>query len=92
MTEEHNYASYRYDLQSNLDQDIPCIPFLGVLLTTICQTDSAHAVTPSVGGRRMSGVEGYTVMEAITVRNRLVCVCVCVCGGWGGGVLQNPPP
>ena len=68
MSEDHNWSQYRMELQSKLDSNIPCIPFLGVLLTSIVQQGSAHTV--KYRGRRYSGVEDYTIMEAITVRNR----------------------
>ena len=68
MSEDHNWTSYRLELQAKLDNNIPCIPFLGVLLTSIVQQDSAHSARQK--GRRFSGVEDYTVMEAVTVRNR----------------------
>ena len=68
MSEEHNWNDYRMEIQSKLDQNIPCIPFLGVLLTSIVQQESMNAVRPR--NRRLSGVEDYTVMEAVTVRNK----------------------
>ena len=78
MSEEFNYREYRRVLDETLESGIPCIPFLGVLLTTIVQC-SAHKY--GLGSRKYSGVEDYTVMEAVTVRNRyteeIVCVCVC---------------
>ena len=68
MSEDHNWSDYRIELQTKLDDYIPCIPFLGVLLTTIVQQGSVNTV--KMRGRRFSGVEDYTIMEAITVRNR----------------------
>ena len=76
MSEEYNWKLYRAELEACFARNIPCIPFLGVLLTTIVQQESA---TISRGGqmsrhgrKRVSGVEMYTILEAITVRNRLV--------------------
>jgi len=53
------------------EEGTPCIPFLGVLLTTIAQQGSVEVVAPKVSRkRRPSGVEDYVVMEAVTVRNK----------------------
>ena len=76
MSEEYNWKLYRAELETCFANNIPCIPFLGVLLTTIVQQEST---TVSRGGqmsrhgrKRVSGVEMYTILEAITVRNRSV--------------------
>ena len=68
MSEDFNYKEYRADLKAKMAANVSCIPFLGVLLTTIVQLDSADSA--QIRGRRCSGVEGYTIIEAITVRNR----------------------
>lgn len=70
MCEEYNYRDYRLKLEETLANNIPCIPFLGVLLTTIVQKESAHNHRSGRMGRKFSGVEDYTIIEAITVRNR----------------------
>lgn len=86
MSEEHNWKAYSTHLEDILDKNTPCVPFLGVLLTMIVQYESVHAMhestsrfrRPSRSSRvkKVSGVEDYTVLEAITVRNRCVCVCL----------------
>lgn len=68
MSEDRNWNDYRMHLSSKLEENVPCIPFLGVLLTSIAQQRSVHTV--KVHGRRRSGVEDYTIMEAVTIRNR----------------------
>ena len=67
MSEEYNWRAYRKHLNKLLEETTPCIPFLGVLLTTTVQTGSSASGRRS---RKASGVEDYTVLEAITVRNR----------------------
>ena len=80
MSEEYNWKHYRAELETCFTENLPCIPFLGVLLTTIVQHESAttsRGVKMSLsrnGRKRVSGVEMYTILEAITVRNRSVVV------------------
>ena len=66
MSEEYNWRSYRKHLDKLLEETTPCIPFLGVLLTTTVQSGSSSDRRL----RKASGVEDYTLLEAITVRNR----------------------
>jgi len=69
MSEEMNYREYRQRLDEVIATGTPCIPFLGVLLTTIVQFSSLNC-RHLMGSRKFSGTEDYTVMEAVTVRNR----------------------
>ena len=66
MSEQHNWRVYSVQLQELLDTTTPFIPFLGVLLTTTVQYHSRLEGCP----RKVSGIEDYTLLEAITVRNR----------------------
>ncbi len=66
MSEQHNWRVYSVQLQELLDTTTPFIPFLGVLLTTTVQYHSRLEGRP----RKVSGIEDYTLLEAITVRNR----------------------
>lgn len=80
MSEEHSWKAYNKHLENLLNKNTPCIPFLGVLLTKIVQYESVHAVRdtdsnfrrPSRSSKvkKVSGVEDYTLLQAITVRNR----------------------
>ena len=76
MSEEYNWKLYRSELETCFANNIPCIPFLGVLLTTIVQQESItlsrNGQMSRHGRKRISGVEMYTILEAITVRNRSV--------------------
>ena len=40
MSEEVNFAAYRNELDNLMDQDVPCLPFLGNFLTQIAQTQT----------------------------------------------------
>jgi len=69
MSEEYCWRQYSTHLKALIDTTTPCIPFLGVLLTTTVQ----HQLGSQQGGkgrRTSTGVEDYLVLEAITVRNR----------------------
>ena len=69
MSEEMNYRDYRRALDDVMSTNAPCVPFLGVLLTTIVQF-SSQSYGNSLRRRKCSGIEDYTVVEAVTVRNR----------------------
>ena len=74
MSEEDNWAMYRNDLDQQFAANTPCIPFLGVFLTQIVQQDSYNECKPKRGcgiRKNSSGLENYTILEAITVRNQL---------------------
>ena len=74
MSEKGNWMVYCRDLEQQLTANIPCIPFLGVFLTQIVQQDSYNQCKPKTGDvirKRLSGLENYTILETITVRNQL---------------------
>lgn len=76
MSEECNFNLYHQDLEHTLAANIPCIPFLGIFLTVVVQHDSYTQMSSknmsSKNMRRQSTLlETYTILDAITVRNRL---------------------
>ena len=72
MSEECNWKAYRSELHDCIVSKTPCVPFLGVLLTSIVQQESFHFTQSKQQlARKQSVLEGYTILEAITVRNRL---------------------
>ncbi len=66
MCEDRNWAVYRQTLKHLLESTTPCVPFLGVLLTSTVQYQNRLEGRP----RKESGVEDYTLLDAVTVRKR----------------------
>ncbi len=66
MCEDRNWAKYRRTLSALLESTTPCVPFLGVLLTTTVQYHCRLEGRP----RKKSGVEDYVLLDAVTNRKR----------------------
>jgi len=71
MSEECNFNLYHQDLEQTLAANIPCIPFLGIFLTVVVQHDSYTQMSSKNMRRQSTLLETYTILDAITVRNRL---------------------
>ena len=74
MSEEQNWTAYRDEIKQKLDTNSPCIPFLGVFLTTVALSQEANTLIEDKGlerRRTSSFYEAYHILEAITVRNKL---------------------
>lgn len=87
MSEEENWSAYRKELDPKIDSTSPFIPFLGVFLTDVALSQEAFSLAKrtrmkrstysekgqGLNAKRSSNnlYETYTILEPITIRNRL---------------------
>ena len=80
MSEEGNWKLYRKELSKQTSTSSTCIIFLGVFLSHVVRYEAYHKLrhkrnsphsSPALQQKKASLYETFTVLEAITVRQRL---------------------
>ena len=95
MSEERNWRQYRRQLAKHVSNNTSCVIFLGVLLSNVVRYESYQQLKRSNRlssampvARKVSVCETFTVLEAITVRNRLRNMSRREVGGGRGGEVK----